>query len=72
MDRTFTVLKFSKWRKIGLVRKTKDGFVNEYRFNTDNLKIINLLYGNHSVLNLDSTFIKKIEFLFYRMKLLLR
>lgn len=29
----------------------KDGFVNEYRFNTDGLNILNLLDGKHTVLN---------------------
>ena len=32
-------------------KRNTDGFVNEYRFNTDGLKILNLLDGNHTVLN---------------------
>ena len=32
-------------------KENTDGFVNEYCFNTDNLKILNLLDGKHSVLN---------------------
>lgn len=32
-------------------KKNKDGFVNIYDFDTDGLNILNLLDGNHSVLN---------------------
>ena len=32
-------------------KKNKDGFVNEYNFNMDGLKVLNLLDGKHSVLN---------------------
>lgn len=32
-------------------KENKDGFVNEYGFNTDGLKTLNLLDGNHNVLN---------------------
>lgn len=32
-------------------KENKDGFVNKYSLNTDGLKILNLLDGNHSVLN---------------------
>ncbi len=32
-------------------KEKKDGFMNEYRLNTDGLKILNLLDGKHSVLN---------------------
>lgn len=32
-------------------KENKDGFVNEYRFNTDGLNLLNLLDGRHTVLN---------------------
>lgn len=32
-------------------KENKDGFVNEYNFNTDGLNVLNLLDGKHSVLN---------------------
>lgn len=32
-------------------KENKNGFVNEYAFNTDGLKPLNLLDGNHTVLN---------------------
>lgn len=32
-------------------KENKDGFVNEYNFSIDNLKVLNLLDGKHSVLN---------------------
>ena len=32
-------------------KENKDGFVNEYDFNTDGLKVLDLLDGKHSVLN---------------------
>ena len=32
-------------------KENKDGFVNEYNFNMDGLKVLNLLDGKHSVLN---------------------
>ena len=32
-------------------KENTDGFMNEYRFNTDDLNILNLLDGYHSVLN---------------------
>ena len=32
-------------------KENKDGFVNEYDFNADGLRILNLLDGKHSVLN---------------------
>lgn len=32
-------------------KENKDGFVNEYAFNTDGLNVLNLLDGNHTVLN---------------------
>ena len=32
-------------------KENKNGFVNEYNFNTDGLNILNLLDGKHSVLN---------------------
>lgn len=32
-------------------KENKDGFVNEYAFNAEGLNILNLLDGNHSVLN---------------------
>lgn len=32
-------------------KENKDGFVNEYNFNTENLRILNLMDGKHTVLN---------------------
>lgn len=32
-------------------KENKDGFVNEYNFNTDGLNVLNILDGKHSVLN---------------------
>ena len=32
-------------------KKNTDGFVNSYAFDTDGLKVLNLLDGNHTVLN---------------------
>ena len=32
-------------------KENKNGFVNEYNFNTDGLSVLNLLDGKHSVLN---------------------
>ena len=32
-------------------KKNTDGFVNSYTFDTDGLKVLNLLDGNHTVLN---------------------
>ncbi len=32
-------------------KENKDGFVNEYNFNTDGLNVLNLLDGKHSILN---------------------
>lgn len=32
-------------------KENKDGFVNEYEFNTDGLNVLNLLDGDHTVLN---------------------
>lgn len=32
-------------------KDNKDGFVNEYNFNTDDLKVLNLLDGKYSILN---------------------
>lgn len=40
-----------KMAKEWACKENKNGFVNEYNFNTDGLSVLNLLDGKHSVLN---------------------
>ena len=49
--RGFYCTEISEMAKEWACKENKDGFVNEYNFNTDGLKVLNLLDGNHTVLN---------------------